>query len=237
MQFEPMGSNEALYKKIVRLIERQIAEKELNPGDRLPTEQEVAKQLGVSRTVVREAFLILRQTGLLEARQGVGTFVSKPLPERTLDAVTRLLRIQTDSIWNVHEVREALEPAIAELAAERATDDDLERMRTALDEMENNLNDTVAFIEGDLNFHGAIADATHNSSFRLILTPVMDVMLEGRKLGASVADARARTLDDHNCILGCIQERDSAGAREAMKTHLRHVAEHIRRAKDRDTTA
>lgn len=231
MQFEPMGTSEALYKKIVRLIERQIAEKELKPGDRLPTEQEVAKQLGVSRTVVREAFLILRQTGLLEARQGVGTFVSEPLPERTLDAVTRLLRMQTDSIWNVHEVREALEPAIAELAAERATDDDLERMQTALADMENNLDNTVRFIEGDLNFHGAIADATDNSSFRLILTPVMDVMLEGRKLGASVADARARTLDDHNRILSSIQERDTAGAREAMKIHLRHVAEHIRRAK------
>jgi GntR family transcriptional regulator, transcriptional repressor for pyruvate dehydrogenase complex len=228
MDFKPIPQDDALYKIVARQIERNIREQRLKPGDRLPNETELAKQFGVSRTVIREAIMVLRQANLLDVRHGVGTFVIELPTERTYEQITQLIQRQTKSIWEVHEVRCVLEPEIAALAAARVTPERLSNVQSIFAEMELSLENRDRFIELDLAFHNAVAAATGNSTFSLILSPVMTIMRESRKLGAMAAKAAEETLIDHKEVMNAIEAGDSARARLAMTLHLQHVTNSLR---------
>jgi GntR family transcriptional repressor for pyruvate dehydrogenase complex len=214
----------------VRQIEDQILRGRLRPGERLPPECELCDQFEVSRTVVREALLILRQMGLLESRRGVGTFVSEAIPERVSDAVVRLLEVHQVSVWDVHELREILEPALAALAAQRAGEEDLREIVAAMEGLQEEGADQDRFIEADLDFHAAIADATQNSVFRVMLLPILDVSLESRRLGVAIPGAVQLATVHHQRIVGAIRAGDAPRARATMIEHLRSVADHMRQA-------
>src|SRR5690554_4338818 len=132
---KPIPQGEALHTIIVRQIEKSILADELKPGDRLPGENELARAFGVSRTVIREALMILRQAQLITVRHGIGTFVAEVVPEHASEQIVLHLRRQTKSIWNVHEVRYVLEPELAALAARRATDEDIQKLTEIFDEI------------------------------------------------------------------------------------------------------
>lgn len=213
-----------LYEQIVRQIQESIHKGALKEGDRLPAERELAQQFGVSRTAVREAVKALIEKGLVEAHPGRGTFViggtSNPL-QQTLDRVIRVS--QPEGTATLAEVRAILEPEIAALAAARATEEDLAAMREAISVMDESRQDADAFIEADLDFHLALAEAAANPLILSLIDSIVGLLREQRMRIFYVGGGPERGQYHHRRILEAVEHRDPQGAREAMSAHLRQV--------------
>jgi GntR family transcriptional repressor for pyruvate dehydrogenase complex len=214
-----------LYEQIVEQIEDRIRRGELRPGHPLPSERELAEQFGVSRTTVREAIKALREKGLVEVYPGRGTLVVDNLPRVIRQSLQILLGWeQTRRISELMEVRELLEPSIAALAAERATEEHLEAMRRAVEVMDASFDNAEQFVEADLDFHLALAEATGNSLIPLLLDPIIDLLREHRIQVFRVGGAVRGQLH-HKRILEAVLRRDPEAARAAMIAHLHQIRE------------
>jgi GntR family transcriptional repressor for pyruvate dehydrogenase complex len=164
-----------LYEQIVQQIEASILKGVLKPGDQLPAERDLAQQFGVSRTAVREAVKALREKGLLEALHGRGTFIKDGTSKAVRQSLDLMIKIgQPDGSIHLAEVREILEPEIAALAATRIEEQHFAMMREAIAMMDNSLtDDPEAFIEGDLDFHLALAEAAANPLILSLLDSIV----------------------------------------------------------------
>src|ERR1700681_4230474 len=152
-----------LFEQIVQQVEDSILKGQLKPGDQLPAERELAQRFGVSRTAVREAVKTLREKGLVEAYSGRGTFVTNGTSQAIRQSLDLMIRInQQEGSAHLAELRLVLEPDIAGLAASRIEEQLLATMREMLAIMERNLQDREAYIEADLDFHLALAEAAGN---------------------------------------------------------------------------
>src|SRR5580700_12240784 len=152
-----------LYEQIVQQIQHSILQGTLKPGDQLPSERELAVKFGVSRTAVREAVKTLREKGLVEPFSGRGTFVTNGTSQAIRQSLDLMIRInQQEGSAHLAELRLVLEPEIAGLAASRIDGQLLGTMRETLAIMERNLQDREAYIEADLDFHLALAEAAGN---------------------------------------------------------------------------
>jgi GntR family transcriptional repressor for pyruvate dehydrogenase complex len=215
-----------LFEQIVQQIEESIKNGQLKEGDRLPPERELALQFGVSRTAVREAVKTLREKGLVEAYAGRGTFVITRTSESIRQNLDRMLRSgHPQSTAHLTEVREILEPEIAALAAERADEEALAAMREAIAVMEASRGDSEAFIEGDLDFHLALAEAAANPLILSLIDSIVGLLREHRIRTYYVEGGPERGQYHHKRILRAVEHRDTVGAREAMRSHLRQVRE------------
>ena len=215
-----------LYEQIVLQIEESIQKGVLKAGDQLPAERELAQQFGVSRTAVREAVKALREKGLVEAYAGRGTFVTDGTSHAMKLSLDRMLRLgQSEDSSFLVEVREILEPEIAALAAERSEAQHLTAMREALAVMDSARSDPDAFIEGDLDFHLALAEAAGNPLILSLIDSIVGLLREQRTKIFSVDGGPERGQYHHKRILEAIEHRDPQRAREVMKAHLRQVRE------------
>jgi GntR family transcriptional regulator, transcriptional repressor for pyruvate dehydrogenase complex len=215
-----------LYEQIVQQIEDSIEAGALKPGDQLPAERELALQFGVSRTAVREAVKALREKGLVEAYPGRGTFITSGTSNSIRLTLDRMLKTgQPDGTAHLVEVREILEPEIAALAATRADEESLEEMRKAVGIMDEAKGDPDAFIEADLDFHLALAEAAANPLILSLIDSIVGVLREQRISIFKVDGGPERGQYHHKRILEAIENRDPAGARSAMRAHLRQVRE------------
>ncbi|MCX7841281.1 MAG: FadR family transcriptional regulator [Anaerolineae bacterium] len=212
-----------LYEQVVAQIEKQILDGKLCCGDRLPTERELAQQFRVSRTVIREAVKALREKGLVQSHPGRGTFVTDGTARAARQSLELMLGVSASGdATALMEVREILEPEIAARAAERATPEQIEAIRCVVTGMERALRDADAFVEGDLQFHLALAHATHNPLIPALLNPIVDLLREQRKRTFRRGGA-AHGQYHHKKILAAIERRDAEAARAAMRAHLQQV--------------
>jgi GntR family transcriptional repressor for pyruvate dehydrogenase complex len=218
-----------LYEQIVQQIEESILKGALNPGDQLPAERELAHQFGVSRTAVREAVKALREKGLVEAHPGRGTFVTDGTSHSIRQTLDWILRTGLEEgTAHVVEVREILEPEIAALAASRADDDAIASMREPVAVMDHAYRDPEAFIEADLDFHLALAEAAGNPLILSLIDSIVAVLREQRMRIFKVEGGPERGQYHHKRILDAIEHRDPQAAREAMRAHLQQVREDSR---------
>src|SRR5712692_3448962 len=163
-----------LYEQIVQQVEESIHKGALKPGNQLPPERELAHQFGVSRTAVREAVKALREKGLVEAYPGRGTFVTNGTSHAIRQSLDRMIRItQPDGNIPLIEVREILEPEIAARAAARANEKDVAALREAFAAMDHASDNAEAFIEADLDFHLALAEASGNPLIPAIIDSIV----------------------------------------------------------------
>lgn len=223
-----------LSEQLADQIQQLIASQSLHPGDRLPSERQLAERLGVSRSVIREAMGVLKARGLLEARPGDGTYIQSPTSTEASAHLGLLLSSQqvSDRCRDLNEVRGTLEVEMAALAAERAGPGDIAAMEAALAEMERDTQDVDQFTRCDMAFHSALSAATHNEVFRVLTTLIDDLWLEFR-LAACRHDFRGAlegALSHYPLILECIKTQDPAGARSRMQAHLRRVEDLIEAA-------
>jgi GntR family transcriptional regulator, transcriptional repressor for pyruvate dehydrogenase complex len=215
-----------LYEQIVQQIEDSIQKGALKAGDQLPAERELALQFGVSRTAVREAVKALHEKGLIEAYPGRGTFVTSERANSIRLTFDRMFKArQADGTLHLVEVREILEPEIAALAAVRADEESVSELREAVSIMDNARHDPDAFIEADLDFHLALAEAASNPLILSLIDSIIGVLREQRMRIFQVDGGPERGQYHHKRILEAIENRDSVGAREAMRAHLRQVRE------------
>ena len=220
-----------LYEQIVQQVEESIVKAVLKPGDQLPPERELAQQFGVSRTAVREAVKALREKGLVEAYPGRGTFITDGTSYAIRQSLDRMVKIgQTEGSGYLVEVREILEPEIAALAATRADDENLAAMREAVAVMDAARRDSDAFIEADLDFHLALAEAAANPLILTLIDSIVGLLREQRTGIFLVQGGPDRGQYHHKRVLEAVERRDATGAREAMKAHLRQVREDSRNA-------
>jgi len=215
-----------LYEQIVLQIEESIRKGELKAGDQLPAERELGLQFGVSRTAVREAVKTLREKGLVEAYPGRGTFIISDTSNTIRLTLDRMIRTgNPEGTLNLVEVREILEPEIAALAAARADEESVKEMRDAINIMDTARDDPDAFIEADLDFHLALAEAAANPIILSLIDSIVAVLRQQRMSIFKVEGGPERGQYHHKRILEAVENRDPNGARAAMRAHLRQVRE------------
>jgi GntR family transcriptional regulator, transcriptional repressor for pyruvate dehydrogenase complex len=189
-------------------------------GDRLPPERVLVEQLGVSRTVVREALSLLETRGLLQVEHGRGAVVSDNGTRALHDNLESILRVRPNTIWELMEMREALEVQVAGLAAERANQQDIVAMRAALDKMRSKIDAPEGYVDADVEFHELLARSAHNEVLLRMIEPITGLLLASRRMtGAQPPNAR-RALRAHEEILKQVEAGNTEGAREAMRDHL-----------------
>jgi GntR family transcriptional repressor for pyruvate dehydrogenase complex len=214
-----------LYERIADTIRGQIVAGELREGDRLPNERGIAERFGVSRPVVREAIKALTNDGLVQVRQGSGTYVANGTSAALGNSFGLALSVGSShqNLRDLVEIREILEPSIAALAAQRAEPADLAAIQAAIERMDISFEDVDAFIAADHDFHLAIAKATHNPLIATLLYPVVDQLNEQRKRIFFVVHSAADAQLFHHRIFKAIAAKAAAKASDAMRLHLAQV--------------
>ena len=228
-------SSRTLAEDAVEALAAPIHEGRLKPGDKLPTESEIMQQLGVSRTVVREAISRLQAGGLVETRHGIGTFVAQPSdnPLRIpISAVTTAM----DAL-SLLEVRIALEVEAAMLAAQRRTEEQLKQLRNALDTLIALESDATAepqqTIDADYAFHQALAQATGNHYFLEFLTLLGRGAIPRSRLSIDPGTHHRylqKLNQEHRLLFLAIQAQDPMAASEAARNHLLNSKGRLERA-------
>lgn len=208
----------------IATIKAMIIEGKLGPHQRMPSEQDLASALGVSRPTIREATRALVALNILEAKHGDGTYVTSLAPELLAEPIDFLLRVDKENIGLLVETRAVLETGVASLAAERATDEDVETLRETVEEYGKSLSSVARSIELDQRFHGQLAQAARSPILASMLTTVSMLAAKSRQTTARSAATRKRSDSDHRAILAAIEARDPDAARVHMAAHLRNVA-------------
>jgi GntR family transcriptional regulator, transcriptional repressor for pyruvate dehydrogenase complex len=218
-----------LYEQIVQQIQDSILKGALKPGDQLPAERELAQRFGVSRTAVREAVKALREKGLVEAYSGRGTFITDGRSQAIRQSLDFMIKIgQPDGSGHLAEMRAILEPEIAALAANRMEEQHLATLREAVATMDRSLRDPEAYIEADLDFHLALAEAAANPLILSLIDSIVGLLREQRIRIFNVKGGPERGQFHHKRILEAMEQRDSEKAREAMRAHLQQVKDDSR---------
>lgn len=233
----PPKKHRNLAQGVVAHLSDNIRTGSLNPGDKLPTESEIMRILGVSRTVVREAISHMQAAGLVETRHGIGTFVLAPAPAHLLGIDPATVVTMRD-VLALLELRISLETEAAGLAASRRSETQLQQLRAALDSFQacaRSGSDTVA---PDLLFHLLIAESSSNRYFHDILSHLGTNIIPRARLNSArlaqddPAVYMERVLNEHEDIYNAIARNDPESARAAMRTHLSNSRERLRRAQE-----
>jgi len=224
--FKPIRPKK-LSEEIVEQIQARISDGHLKPGERIPSERNLASLLGVSRPSVREAIMMLEAMGLVEARQGGGTYVRSLTENSLASPLTSMIEKDPKLLQDLLEVRLGIECWSAYLAATRATDEDLKKIGSYIDQMNLSVKDGWdPAIDGQ--FHDAIAAATHNTMQLHILNTVHGLFLATIELAlhkfySSQPEYIRILLGQHQTIYDNIAGRNADGARIAMIEHLQWV--------------
>ena len=211
-----------LYEDVGERLGEFVRESGMAPGDQFPAERDLAHRLQVSRTSVRQSFVVLQALGFVDVRHGEGVFLRRT--RGFGDSLTKLLE-RRRRLPDVLEAREALEVKLAELAAAHWADDDLVAMRSALAQMEAEITSRGLGTEGDMAFHHAIALASRNAILLHLIDAMAEVIQESRVESLSEPGRPPRSLEAHRRILAAIEARDAPLAAEEMRQHLRVVAD------------
>ena len=198
------------------------------PGDKLPNEIELSKILGVSRTTLREAVKILVTAGILEIKRGKGTFVSENaenVDKTNLDTIDAF----KISAMDIFEIRLIIEPEAAFLAAQRATDEELKDILKKGMAVEKKLIKNQDRTEEEYMFHKSIADAAHNQFMSELLPIIFNAIDTGVKISKEIKEITTNTLYDHRTIMSFMENRDAEGAKTAMKLHIMHAMNSMRK--------
>ena len=216
-------AKERLSDRLASRLIAQIEKGTLRPGDRLPTEAQMAESHGVSRSVVREAMHQIKSRGLLVARQGSGVYVAARPPHQPLAFDPRVLESMT-AVVQVVELRRVLEGEIAALAAQRATRAQLRGLKQALKSIDEATDDGRDGVAEDMAFHRAIGEATGNPQFSRLLAFLEQYLYEAMRVTkgneARREDFMRQVQTEHEAIVAAIAARDPAAARAAAIEHL-----------------
>src|SRR5690349_14955255 len=206
-----------LYEQVAEQISVWIKQHDLQPGDRLPPERELASRLGVSRATLSQALVALEVIGAVAVRHGDGTVVSdSPRQARIVEAI----RAHADRLPEIIDTRDALETKIAALAAARRTEEDLARIDAALDAMEADIEAGGRGAEGDERFHGAVTAAAHSLLLARLMDEIGDLIKETRIESLSQPERPRASLAGHRAIADAIRTGDPEAASDAMHAHV-----------------
>lgn len=220
---------EKLSNSVVRQIEQLILRGILRPGERLPSERDLADKLGVSRPSLRDAIADLAEHGLLVSRAGSGIFVAEVLGSAFSPALTQLFSTHDEAVFDYISFRRDIEGLAAERAASFGSETDLKLIDTIFGKMElaHQKRDPSDEAQLDAEFHMAIIEASHNVIMLHMLRSMFELLRQGvfynRQVMFRNRMTRDQLLDQHRAINATIQTRDPAAARAAVAAHMAYV--------------
>lgn len=198
----------------------------LLPGQRLPSERDLAEQLGVGRNSVREALKVLEAVGLVESRIGEGTFLTTNMGTSIGRTIGFSLAVWGGAIVEIHDARLMIEVGAAYAAAERAEQPDLEALAAELQRMENSVERSPEYLEADLNFHRLVGQATHNEIVSRIITDLIDLLEEMlSQVDTTQLMTTAEGTSTHRTLFEAIAQHNPTLAAENMRNHLQFATE------------
>jgi len=230
----PSLTKHGLHDQVVRLLARRILRQELASGDILPNESDLCAELGVSRTVLREAIKVLASKGFVQTRTKVGTRVLPRSTWRTLDPDVLAWQYEDAEhddhlLRNLLDVRRAIEPTCAEIAALRADVTAIAAIAAAYRRMEQTLAHAQEFIQADMEFHDAIIAACQNELLDQLSLTIEAALRATRRITTQFPGSSMASLPLHRAVLEAIQGRDPATAHRCMRDLIDSAAHDIER--------
>lgn len=225
-----------IFEQAVEQIRELIVNGDISPGQKLPTEQELCRQLNTSRSSVREALRVLEAEGLIEVKRGSGAFVSDPPKiKQSRNEIMQWLSAHEQTLEQVLEVRESIEGLTAALAAQRATETTLTEIRAILDEQkrliqqisESQDENYDALANLDAAFHLAISSASGNDIANEIVSQIVPAFTQSNKVVLYVSQRMHKTEMEHLAIYQALVSKDPASAEKAMREHIGRVRKEI----------
>jgi GntR family transcriptional repressor for pyruvate dehydrogenase complex len=213
-----------LPSSIADRLRRQIASGQLKPGEQLPGHRDLAAMFSVSVGSVREAISMLVSEGLIATRAGHGTFVAESTEQ--IPTIWSASPLDRNKVEELIDAREILEGALAAMAAERATAEQIEQLRSIVDRMQEAHSDAAIFLAADLELHQLLADAADNRYLLKAMDGIRSMLRRDLELGAELSIRRVGDLqfavDEHREVVEAIAARDSVAARAAMIKVIGH---------------
>jgi DNA-binding FadR family transcriptional regulator len=220
-----------LSDRIKAVLKLAIIEGELKPGDKLPTEKQIAAELNVSKVTVREALRDMENEGLIEKRRGIhgGSFVAEPSCAKISELIINYIQFGSLTPEHLTEFRKLFEPSMVALAAKRCSEEDLAAIRTCIDVFEKSLASGEVDPARGTEFHRLIADACHNPLISAVMAAVVDVFEDIiATVPLSLEDARV-DLGFCKRFYDCLVERNQEEASSLMKAHFDVLSDIIKR--------
>ena len=219
----PKSSKQSLiYETVIEYLKQQLSRGNLKPGDRLPTVVSLARQLGVNPASVREAYRVLQTLGVLTVGRGKGTFVSNNV-DASNELLVHLQFAERQSIAYLQEARRLIEPAVAALAALRATPAEVEAILAAAEELEQVVRHGDSYVDPDVRFHELVFLAAHNPVLAQFLTAIRERLVDSRRLTQHIPHAIEKAAHYHKLIAIAVKERNPEAARALMSQHVDDV--------------
>ncbi len=214
-----------LHEQIVNQVQALIEKGRLKHGDQLPPERELASIFKVSRHTVREAIRILEQKKILRSRPGSGTFIILEDESSVVEFMARAIFREKNTLSEIFQFRELLEPQIAGLAARNATQKNISVLEDILEKQKLELGNTIESKELDEKFHLALAKATGNSVLFQVVELFGHILLKSRHEDSQSPYRNKLSIEGHNKILDAIKDADSRAANKLMAGHLDAIRE------------
>lgn len=215
-----------LSEKVANNIKQLIIDQELQPGDKLPNEIELATRLNVSRSTIREAIKTLVSMNILEIHRGKGTYVCEK-PGMAADPLGVSLINKKDLQLYLFETRLIFEPGIAAVAAKRASGKNIKLLREAFEAMKEDILAGRDHTEADMKFHNIIAFSTQNPIMQRIVPIINDSILEGYQETKDIPESGEKVIAYHEKILLAIERKNPQDAEQNMREHILNGMEQI----------
>ena len=211
--------------EIAEILQRKILEMNLKEGDRLPSHEELAQQLGVSKASLREGLQKLSTMGVIDLRQGLGTIVATPQIANYLKILSPRLITSGSTLSDLFEARKCIESTTVANAADMASEKNINDLRDSLSEMEKALQkeDTATFLRKDVEFHNLIAKAGKNEVLLEILSVINELLLFHENLTQRMPGGIEKAYDFHKKIFRAIKEKKCSQARILIENHIDEV--------------
>jgi GntR family transcriptional repressor for pyruvate dehydrogenase complex len=210
--------------EIANRIRALIVAGSFKPQEPLPSERDLAKRMHVSRSSVRDAIRRLEVVGLLETRHGQGTFLHELSVDNLVTPMASVLTFNRARQDDLMDVRRVFEPAVAGMAATRATGDELDEIDRILAEQRRKAKGGQPTIGEDTAFHGALARATHNAVIVGIMETLNDLLVESRQRTLERRGRPLQSLRGHEAVVDAVRRKDTDGAARAMREHIDQIA-------------
>jgi GntR family transcriptional repressor for pyruvate dehydrogenase complex len=221
LSLDPVARTPRLSDLVSERLLAAIRDARLPPGAKLPSERELGDQFGVSRTVIREAVRGLAARGILQVRSGSGACVARVDSSNVSDAITLFLRRKgLLDPRKIHEMRQTIEVQTVRLAAQRGSDEHIAEIRRVHERLVEVQSDPEEASAADVEFHRAIARATENELFLMLVDSLSDVMMDVRRATVGRHGRVQIGISHHERIVEALERRDVEGAVRAMREHL-----------------
>jgi GntR family transcriptional repressor for pyruvate dehydrogenase complex len=219
----------ALPDQIADRILQMIKDRQHRPGDKLPPERELSAMMNVGRPALREALRALAMMNIIEIRQGTGAYVTQLDTAQLVQHLDFVFSLNDSAIMDLYDARKIVEAGIAELAAQRITDEDIDRLEDCLQKSVDSAHEPELFLHADLELHTLIATIARSPILFSFIESIHQLGLASRRRTGRLSGITGQSMNDHHLIVEALKARDPRAAPEAMLAHLGNVEEKLRR--------